>query len=134
MGWDITNFVYGGWYRSRRNPDLRDPAAVPPGLADGVNRAGSHDHLRCYVRGPVPDLAHGPCWMAFFVYLLPIHRGTVVGELQLTPVLGRVRSPRISPFRFVLVFRSVPGWLPWRQNQKPSCAKCSMVSLHLAGR
>src|SRR6476646_6048403 len=51
-----------GRYRSRRNTDLGDPLVVPPGLENRCEPCGgSDDHLCGNVRGPVPDLAHGPC-------------------------------------------------------------------------
>ncbi len=61
-----------GRYRSRRYADLGHPSALPPGLADGRKpRGGSDDHLRGNVRGPVPDLPHGPCMGWLLCIALP---------------------------------------------------------------
>ena len=106
MGYHQLRMV--GGYRSRRNPDLRDPVAVPPGMENrGKPCSRSDDHLRSNVCGSVPDLAHGSCVECLLRTALPEYPGSAVGELQLPAPLGRIRDLYVfHRFIIILVLRS----------------------------
>ena len=106
MGYHQLRMV--GGYRSRRNPDLRDPVAVPSGLENGGKPCGrSDDHLRGNVRGSVSDLAHGSCVERLLRASLPEYPWSFVGELQLPAAVGRIRDLYVlHRFLIILVLRS----------------------------
>src|SRR5579872_6077379 len=78
-------------YRSCGYPDLRDPAAVPAGMAYGGQPCrGGHDDLCGDLRRAIPDLAYGPGVDGLFRDALSQYPGAGMGELQLSAVVGRI--------------------------------------------
>src|SRR5450432_2940689 len=93
LGLGYHQFRVVGRYRSCGYADLRDPAPVPPGMAYGGEPCGrGDDHLCGNVRGSVPDLAYGSGLDGFFRDALPQYARPVVGEFQLSFVMGRICS------------------------------------------
>ena len=125
-GWDITNFVW--WVGIGHAGTLISAILLlfrQGWRTGGEPCCGSHDHLRGYVRRPVPDLAHGPCVDGLFRSSLSQYKGPLWVNFN-SPCSGTYsRSPRISPFHYC---SGIPvcclTWQPCGTGPKPNCAKC----------
>src|ERR1700722_4790840 len=117
-----------GRYRSRRNADLRDPLAVPSGLAyRGQPGCGSHDHICGDVCGSIPDLAYGPGVAVLLYHALPQYAGAALAELQLATALGRIcHLDILHRFPFVLVHGSFA-----RSGDGPRPGQIKVAEVHV---
>ena len=110
LGLGYHQFRVVGRYRSCRNPDLRDPFIIPPGMENRCKPCrGSDDHLCGNVRRPVPDLAYGPCMDGLLCIALSQYPRSVMAEFQL-PLLWDVFA--ISTYFTVSLLFWYCGLLP----------------------
>ena len=108
--WDIVNFVFLGWYRSRRDADFGHPVLVPTKLADQHQPLRrSDDHFRRLLCRDFPGRSRRPGVVCLLAVAGSVSTLGHVAEFSQPLVVGRLRGQHLRHcFAAVLVHGDDP--------------------------